>query len=620
MRAIVGKVTGFTIFLALALSAADALAQPSGAELYTRACAQCHDSSDTQMRAPKRDVMRAMTPEAILRALQAGTMRPFAQQLSAAEQEAVAVHLAGRGFAQQAAAVASAGDGQCKSADGGTSFASMGGPGWNGWGADLANSRFQTAAAAGLSADTVGRLRLKWAFAFAGALVANAQPSVVGGRVFVGGGDRKLYALDAKTGCTHWAFVTDAVVRTAPSVGPRRGGPGFAVYFGDTRAHAYALDAASGALLWKVKVDPHRAARITGAPALHDGVLYVPVSSIEEAFANRADYECCTFRGSVVALDAETGAELWKTYTIPDEPQPTKPNRVGVQRFGPAGAAIFSAPTIDAARGALYVATGNAYAEPAASGSDAVIALDLRTGRKLWERQLTAGDAFVVGCFSGTPNCPDNPGPDYDFAQSPILKTLADGRRVLVIGQKSGVVHALDSDRHGEILWQVRVGNGSALGGSEWGSAADDANIYVAISDVRFLGANPFRLDPDAGGGLHAIDLATGQVKWSVPPVSCGDRPNCSPALSAAVTAIPGVVLSGGVSGWLRAYATDDGRLLWEVDTAHDYATVNDVAGRGGAMDGPGPTVAGDMLYVTSGYGQWGGKPGNVVLAFGLGD
>ena len=620
MRTIFGKVAGVAC-LALALPAADALAQPNGGELYARACAQCHESSDTNNRAPKRDVMRAMTPEAILRALQAGSMKPFAQPLSAAEQEAIAAYLAGRSFAQPAAAVVSAADGQCTAADGGTSFASMDGPGWNGWGADLANSRFQTAAAAGLSADTVGRLRLKWAFAFAGALSANAQPTIVGGRVFVGGGDRKVHALDAKSGCPHWAVVTDAVVRTAPSVGPRRGGPGFAVYFGDTAAHAYALDAASGALLWKVKVDPHRAARITGAPALHDGVLYVPVSSIEEAFANRAAYECCTFRGSVVALDAETGAQLWKSYTIPDEPQPTTRTSVDVQRFGPAGAAVWSAPTIDAARGAIYVSTGNAYAQPAAGGSDAVIAFDMRSGRRLWERQLTPDDAFVVGCFSRTPNCPDNPGPDYDFGQSPILKTLADGRRVLAIGQKSGVVHALDPDRQGEILWQVRVGKGSALGGSEWGSAADDANIYVAISDVGFLGANPFRLDPNAGGGLHAIDLATGRVKWSVPPVPCGDRPRCSPALSAAVTAIPGAVLSGGVSGWLRAYATDDGHLLWEVDTARDdYAPVNGVAGRGGAMDGPGPTVAGGMVYVTSGYAQWGGKAGNVVLAFGVRD
>jgi polyvinyl alcohol dehydrogenase (cytochrome) len=621
MRATFGKVAGLAL-LALVLSMAGALAQPSGGELYARACAQCHDSSNTDIRAPRRDVMRAMTPEAILRALQMGSMKPFAQQLSAAEQEALATYVAGRGFVQPAAATSSGPDGQCAAAEGATSFPSMDGPAWNGWGAGPNNARFQSATAAGLSADTVGRLRLKWAFAFAGALSANAQPTIVGARVFVGGGDRKVHALNAKTGCTLWAFVSDAIVRTAPSIGPRQGSNGFAVYFGDTTAHAYALDAASGALLWKVKVDPHRAARITGAPALHDGVLYFPVSSIEEAFANRADYECCTFRGSVVALDAESGAELWKVYTIADAPQPTKRNSVGTQQFGPSGAAVWSAPTIDAARGAIYVATGNAYSHPAIGGSDAVIAFDLRTGRRLWERQLTSGDAFIVGCVTGrSANCPDDPGPDHDFGQSPILKTLADGRRMLVIGQKSGVVHALDPDRQGEILWQVRVGKGGTLGGSQWGSAADDAKVYVAISDVHFLGANPLRLDPKAGGGLFAIDLATGSVKWSVPPVPCGERPQCSPALSAAVTVLPGVVLSGGVSGWLRAYATDDGRLLWEVDTARDdYATVNGVSGRGGAMDGPGPTVVDGMVYVTSGYSQWGGKFGNVVLAFGLGD
>jgi polyvinyl alcohol dehydrogenase (cytochrome) len=622
MKAIFGKVAGLG-FVALALICADAQAEPNGAELYARACAQCHDSSNTDIRAPKRDALGVMTPEAILRALQMGSMKPFASQLSTAEQKELATWVAGRGFAQQAA-VAADHDGRCTMADGGVSFASIDGPGWNGWGAGPANTRFQGAQAAGLGADTVGRLRLKWAFGFAGALSAIGQPTVVGGRVFVGGASRKVHALDARTGCTHWSFTTDEAVRTAPSVGPRHkpdhGAPGFAVYFGDTAAQAYALDAASGALLWKVKVDPHRAARITGAPALHDGVLYVPVSSIEEAFAARADYECCTFRGSVVALDAETGTELWKSYTITDAPQPTKKNAVGTQQFGPAGAAVWSTPTIDAARGAIYVATGNAYSQPAAMASDAVIALDLRTGRRLWQRQLTADDAFVVGCLRQVANCPDDPGPDHDFGQSPILKTLADGRRILVIGQKSGVVHALDPDRLGEILWQVRVGNGGTLGGSQWGSAADDANVYVAISDVRFLNAPP-RLDPRAGGGLFAIDLSTGLVKWSVPPMDCGERQQCSPALSAAVTALPGVVLSGGVSGWLRAYATDDGRLLWEVDTARDdYVTVNGVPGRGGAMDGPGPTVVDGMLYVTSGYIQWGGKYGNVVLAFGVGE
>ena len=256
--------------------------------------------------------MRVMTPEAILRALETGSMKRFAEELSPAERSAVAVHIAGRAFTLQAAAVTPAQEGICRDG-GGALVQPLDRPAWNGWGADITNNRFQSGKAAGISTATVGQLRLKWAFGFAGALSANAQPSVVGGRVFVGGGDQKVYALDAKTGCTHWAFPTDAVVRTAMSVGPRRGATGFAVYFGDVAAHAYALDAATGALLWKVKVEQHRAAQITGAPTLHNGVLYVPVSSIEEAFGTRSDYQCCTFRGSVVALNAETGEQLWKT-------------------------------------------------------------------------------------------------------------------------------------------------------------------------------------------------------------------------------------------------------------------------------------------------------------------
>jgi polyvinyl alcohol dehydrogenase (cytochrome) len=623
MTGISNRLGGF-VLLTLAAFPAPVLAQPGGAELYARACAQCHDSRDTEIRAPRLEAMRTMTPEAILGALESGSMKPFAQDLSAAERAAVAQHIAGRALSQQAAAVTPAPDGRCT--EGARDFVRpMDGPGWNGWGADIANTRFQPAQAAGLSAETVGRLRLKWAFGFEGAFSANAQPSVVGGRVFVGGGDRKVHALDAKTGCIHWSFGTDAVVRTAVSVGPRRSGTGFAVYFGDVAAHAYALDAATGALLWKVKVEQHRAARVTGAPTLHDGVLYVPVSSIEEAFGARSDYECCTFRGSVLALDAETGEQLWKTFTIADEPRPTKSNSIGVQLYGPSGAAIWSAPTVDPARGAVYVATGNAYSRPAADTSDAVIALDIRTGRRLWHRQLTPDDAYIVGCTGGRAlNCPDDPGPDHDFGQSPILTRLADGtaegRRMLVIGQKSGVVHTLDPDREGQILWQVRVGKGGVLGGSQWGSAVDKERVYVAISDVRFTSGLPLRLDPGAGGGLFGIELATGRVAWSVPPVPCGERAQCSPALSAAVTVIPGVVFSGGVSGLLRAYAAGDGRLLWEVDTARDdYVTVNGVRARGGAMDGPGPTVVDGMLYVTSGYGLWGGKSGNVLLAFGIG-
>jgi polyvinyl alcohol dehydrogenase (cytochrome) len=494
------------------------------------------------------------------------------------------------------------------------------GPRWNGWGADPGNSRFQPTAMAGLTRDQVPSLRLKWAFGFSGRSSAVAQPTIVGGLLFVGGGDREVYALDAKTGCARWAFKTEALVRTAISFAPISGTDQFAVFFGDLLANAYAVNAITGALIWKTRVEDHLAAVITGAPTLYSGVLYVPVSSREEATGTPSAYQCCTFRGSVVALDSATGKQIWKGFTVPEAPRPTKRNAMGTQLYGPSGAAVWSAPTIDVQRQVLYVATGDNYSDPPSETSDAILAFELATGRLLWHRQVTANDAYITSCLVGdSTNCPESNGPDHDFGQSPILVTMRSGQRVLVAGQKSGVVHALDPDQEGKILWQTRVGKGGPLGGIMWGSAADQDHVYVANSDVRFTDGYQ-ALDPNAGGGLFALELATGKISMQVPPVPCGDRKRCSPALAAAVTAIPGVVFSGGMSGYLRAYATDDARLLWEVDTARDYPIVNGGSAFGGAMDGPGPTIVDGMLYVNSGYAQWGGLPGNVLLAFEVGN
>jgi len=617
-RDLIATIAGMAI-LPLALRAQPAVPsneQQDGAALYSQYCAQCHDAGNNESRAPGRTVLQSMTTDQVLRSLDTGSMASIVQDRTNAERRAIASFIAGK---RSEAAPTSAGiAGTC--AQNAAGFPQrLDGPRWNGWGADLANSRFQPAAMAGLTQDQVPSLQLKWAFGFPGSSAAIAQPTVVGGLVFVGGADRKVYALDAKTGCTRWAFATDAVVRTAISFAPVPGTDQFAVFFGDVRANAYAVNAITGALLWKTKVDDHPAARITGAPTLYSDILYVPVSSIEEVTGSPATYQCCSFRGSVVALDIASGRQVWKSYTIPEEPRRTKQNAIGTQLFGPSGAAVWSAPTIDVQRHALYVTTGDNYSDPPSETSDAIVAFDLATGRMLWHWQATAGDSYVVSCFRAdrsSTNCPESRGPDHDFGQSPILVSLRDGRRALVVGQKSGVVHALDPDQEGKILWQTRVGKGGALGGIMWGSAADQDHVYVANSDVRFNPGGDKLLNPKAGGGLFGLDLADGKISMQVPPVSCGSRSRCSPALSAAVTAIQGVVFSGGMSGYLRAYATGDARLLWEVDTARDYPTVNGVAARGGAMDGPGPTVVDGMLYVNSGYAQWGGLPGNVLLAF----
>ena len=317
---------------------------------------------------------------------------------------------------------------------------------------------------AGLTNADVPRLKLKWAFGFPGDLNANGHPTYAGGRVFVGSPGGKVYSLDAATGCIHWYLDTVVQVRTAITIAKIQtaAGPVNAAFFGDAKANAWAVDAATGKQLWKVQVDDYPVAGITGSPVFYDGRLYVPVRSGEEAAGALPTYECCRFRGSLVAFDAATGKQIWKTYTINQEAKPTRKNKSGTQLWGPSGSPIWSTPAIDTKRNVIYVTTGDNYSEPATNTSDAFMALDLKTGKILWTRQMTANDAYTSACrLPDRTNCPDVDGPDFDFGASPILVTLKNGKRALIAGQKSGIVHALDPDNKGELLWQVRVGKGA---------------------------------------------------------------------------------------------------------------------------------------------------------------
>lgn len=608
------------ISVSVLIACAAAFAQ-DGSAIYAKHCAECHEKG--VVHAPPGVAMKLMTPEFVLTALTTGKMAEQAKGLTPAETRAVAMFVTAKSFGAEQAQQ----KGFC--ADGAAAFEKpFAGPHWNGWGADAGNHRSQSAAMAGVSAEQLPKLKLKWSFGFPGSIRAFAQPTVAGGRVFVGSDTGKVYALDARTGCTHWMFKADGPVRSAISIGPV--GERWAAYFGDQRAQAYAVDAATGALLWKVRVEQHPAAVITGAPALYEGRLYVPYSSYEEITGANPKYECCKFRGGVAALDVANGKQIWKSYTIPEAPQPVRKNKLGTQLWGPSGAGVWSSPTIDAKKHAVYVTTGDSYSDPAARTSDAFVAFDMDTGKMLWSRQITERDAFNVACPGGD-NCPEANGPDLDFGCSPSLVDLGNGKRALVAGQKSGMVHAVDPDQQGEVLWGVRIGNGGAMGGVQWGTATDSRNVYAALSDYKTKstgakqpGANrnlfgSFSVpDSKAGGGIFALDLATGERVWSTPPPGCGDKPGCSPAQSAAVTVIPGVVFSGALDGHLRGYSTADGRILWDVDTAIEYQTVNGVKATGGSIDGPGPVVVGGMLYVNSGYGFLGGMPGNVLLAYAV--
>jgi polyvinyl alcohol dehydrogenase (cytochrome) len=389
--------------------------------------------------------------------------------------------------------------------------------------------------------------------------------------------------------------------------------------FGDRVGWFYALDGATGKLLWKKQVETHETARLTGAAVAHQGIVYVPVASWEETRARDAKYTCCTFRGSVVALRIEDGSQAWKTYVIRETPQPTGKKADGIDEWGPSGAGIWSAPALDARRGLLYVATGDNYSDPPTEMSDAVVAMDLKSGKIVWSKQTIPADVFNGRCQSkGT--CP---GPDYDFGSSVILERLDSGRDILIAGQKSGVVYGLNPDRKGEIVWQARVGKGGVNGGVQWGMASDGRNVYAANSDVvrgtrrpGETGTGPAPYDPAQGGGLTALRIADGERVWYAAPFPCDRKPGCSPAQSAAVTVIPGVVFSGALDGHLRGFSTEDGRVIWDFDTVREFPTVNGVKASGGGIDGPGPVVAGGMLYVNSGYARTGGIGGNVLLAF----
>ena len=483
----------------------------------------------------------------------------------------------------------------------------MEGTGWNGWGTDSANTRYQ--ANPGLSAADIPKLKLKWAFGFPETSMAFAQPTIAGGRIFVGSATGKVYSLDAATGCTYWSYDAGIGVRTAVSIG------GNAAYFGDVGGTAHAVDASTGKLLWKTHVDDHPVARITGSPVFYEGRVYVTVSSIEEASAMLSTYECCKFRGSVVALDAATGKQIWKSYSVTDPPKPTRKTSDGVQLYGPAGAAIWSAPTIDAKRKLVYAATGNSYTDVDINTSNAILAIDMDSGRLKWASQVLAKDNFVIGCRPGREVCPKEVGPDLDFGSSPVLTTLPNGKQILLAGQKSSELYGIDPDQRGKVLWQIKLGQGSALGGIEWGFATDGAAAYVAISD-RFT-----RGGTGVAGGIHAVRLETGEKLWSKMPakLDCDPRAKgCNSAQSAAVSAIPGAVFSGSIDGHFRAYSTRNGEIIWDFDTAKPFQTTNGVAATGGSIDGPGPTIANGMVFTNSGYGMWNGLPGNVLLAFSV--
>jgi len=587
-----------------------------GKGLYEESCSGCHDGSVS--RAPHFSWLEMMSASVIYEAMNVGVMSVQAAALADGEKLLITEYLT-RTKLESGAALKVNEPPLCTDGDFDLSSPAQA----VNWGHDT--NRYSPSTVAGLTVPEIPNLELKWAFAFPDAFRARSQPTIAMGTVFVGSQDGRVYALDLETGCARWTFSAAAEVRTgivlSLSEAPMSKDNPPLAYFGDIIARFYAVNALTGELVWSLKADDHPSATLTATPAFHEGMVFVPVSSLEVIPAADPAYECCTFRGSVLAIDATNGDVLWRHHTIPGEPSEVSRTSIGTKVLSPSGAPVWSSPTVDVKRGLIYVGTGENYSSPADENSDAVLAIDMATGARVWTRQSTSGDAWNVACMmADNPNCPPEDGPDFDHGSSILIVELDKDKDILLAGHKNGTVYALDPDNKAEVLWATEVGRGSIQGGVHFGMSAADTQLYVPINDMNNT-RNGDYLDPEqARPGMHSIDANTGKLLWSnVQKNVCFDEDEfCDPGISSAVTSIPGAVFAGHLDGFVRAYASGDGALLWEYDTRPERVGVNGIAGYGGSMSGAGPAIVAGHLVINSGYGLYNHEPGNLLMVFAV--
>lgn len=587
--------------------------QDLAAEAFASHCAQCHASVFGMAGFQK------LTPKEIYAALRRGPMQEPATGLDDG-----VLHALAQTFGNPAAE-------RQRPPDGGAVRCSSSAPGddgtalWRCWAADARNTRFVD------SPDgkaAIKSLHLKWSFTFpeTGFWQGGDTPvAVANGRVYVGNPNHWMYALDARTGCAHWTFQADAAIRSGAAV------EAGVVTFGDLWGNVYGLDEKTGVLEWSHLVDTQSFVRVTGSVTAEGRRVFVPVSYLQEALGLHPDRSCCTANGSAAAYDIRTGKPLWQTYMIDQPLQYQGRTPKGAKRFGPSGAVIFTPPTLDPKRGLVYLTTGNQTTGPYVPESDAVVAVDAKTGAKRWvatlaPEKLGRQDIYHLGCElwvdptrQGCP--PENPGPggagDRDFAAPVMIVQRADGKEVLVAGSKDGMLYALDPDTKGKVLWQRRLGDGGELGGIQYGMATDGRLVYAPISDADLA-------THTSDGSLNAVDLMTGKLVWRTPTPrdGCkGKEDSCMNGILSPPVVMGDAVIVGAMDGVLRAYDKRNGRIFWSYDAVRSYTGVNGLEGKGGSFGMGGVTIAGDMMYVSAGTGTSGfaGLKGNVLLAFEIG-
>lgn len=573
--------------------------------LFQNNCATCH-LDNGQSGSPDIVHLMSMTPRSIVSALENGKMQIQGKTLSAEEKISIAEFLTKRAYSNKTASINKCAD----------SIQSLSEVKYFGWGGNLEGNGFIDNSVAQLQINEVPELKLKWAFGIDGGTNSRIKPTVIDDKIFFGSQFGEVYCLDMFSGCVKWSFEASGNIRGGLAVGTDVNEQ-LVVYFVDFNGESYALNALNGKLIWKTSVRNEPQSAVTGTPIYYDGLLYIPLSSMESNTATRPNYECCKNSGQIVALNAVSGKEAWRYRVIPEKATERGLNSAGIKKYGPSGSAIWSSPTVDVKRGLLYFGTGQNYSYPSTDNSDALQALDLKTGKLIWNYQATSKDIFVRLCPNpDNPNCEDASGPDLDFGTAPILVKLEDGTEVLLSGQKSGVVHCLNPD-DGQLIWKKRIGRGGAMGGIHWGIASDGKYVFAPNSDMSEVGSDP---KYPASPGLYALDIISGEVVWqsTSDPGICEGKPGCYNANSSGPAVIPGVVFAGGLDGHARAYNSRTGQVLWDFDTDREFSTVNDVIAKGGSIDGPSPVIANGIVLFNSGYSNAGQIPGNVLLAFSV--
>ena len=572
------------------------------AKIFNESCISCH--SGGVPRAPHATTFSAMSADYILETLN-GVMSSQASHLSKNEKIKLAEFISGGSISTNIP-----NPNFCSNEITKSKIKFNDKNSYSQWGYDRHNTRRANSEINSKNAKT---MKLKWVFAFPGATRSRSQPSVSGNVIYIGGQNSNLYALDRETGCVRWMTKAQGEIRSAPVI-EKINNKHF-IYAGDYEGNVYKYDALTGENIWTKSLRYHPRVILTGSVRVYDEVIYVPLSSREWADGANPDYECCTFRGGVMALDAITGEELWTTYSIP---VPAKHlgdyNESGRKILAPSGVPVWNSPTIDDERGLVYVGTGESYTSPAADTSDAILAIDKSKGGIVWSFQAQTGDAWNMGCFiSPKSGCPKEDGPDWDFGASTILMKTSKGRNILFGGRKSGHVYALDPDQEGKLLWSRKIGRGGFAGGIHWGMTIDSDNIYAPIADKNYINKFPGPATP----GIYSLNAINGDINWRFEPKDrCNGLSSCDRGISAALSSTNDIIIGAGMDGWLYILDSKKGNLLWEFNTNRDFSEFSNIKAYGGTIEGLGPVISGNNLYINSGYQYGGNMPGNVLLGF----